>query len=221
MKIAAGRHGTAVAGTRAMRKQATASAQPRMTTRELRGESWDGFPALAFGCTRKPTDAPSVSEALTFLVSVVPTRRIAPFAFRAVFAVARFLLGSARVGEEVGWGFARVGVVGVAMRDVGRGVVLFGAGVDRVCGGDFRGGGLLAAGGGEGAGTGAGSVGVDTVVGSGSSARAALEAKRPNATPVARIKRSGSRDRDALNECIASSDKPSGPPLQRPTSGGL
>jgi hypothetical protein len=57
MKIFTGRHGTAVAGIRAMRRHVHASAHPKMTKRELTS---NGFPDFAFGCVRNPTDAPSV-----------------------------------------------------------------------------------------------------------------------------------------------------------------
>jgi hypothetical protein len=73
---------------------------------------------------------------------------------------------------------------------------------------DRRGAGFCRGGGGAGAGTGVGSVGVDTVVTGGSSARAALEAKMPNTTPPARIKRnSGSRARHPVNERIVNDNR--------------
>jgi hypothetical protein len=131
---------------------------------------------------------------------------LAGFAFRwTFFAVLWGLLGSAWVGGDttVGWVY-----VGVATCDVVRCVVVFfDGGVDRRGGFDFRGGGVLVGGGvtGAGAGTGVGSVGVGTVVGGGSSARAAFEAKRPNAPAVARAtSRSGNRDRHPLSERISS-----------------
>jgi hypothetical protein len=111
----------------------------------------------------------------------------------------------------VGAGWAGVEATGVTLtgaRGVFRGVLF---GVGDLCGG------FTTRGAGAGAGTGAGTVGVDTVVGGGSSARPALEVERANAPPARSSRRIGSADRHPQKGPFASCNS-SSPPLRRPQS---
>jgi hypothetical protein len=104
-----------------------------------------------------------------------------------------------------GWvGVEATGATLTVARGVFRGV-LFGVG-------DLRGG-FTTRGAGAGAGTGAGTVGVDTVVGGGSSARPALEVERANAPPARSRRRKGSANRHPQKGPLTSCNS-SSPPLQ-------
>jgi hypothetical protein len=104
-----GRHGTAVAGIRAMRRHVHASVQPRMTKRAPRSS---GLPDLAFVCVRNPTGAPKVWRTFLGVAGAFRSRPIAGFA--------RARLGRAGVGlgttAGVAWaGVGTAGGVGVAI----------------------------------------------------------------------------------------------------------
>src|SRR3981081_4187723 len=152
---------------------------------------------------RNPTDAPSVWPVGAIAAGVLCLGLSAALVFRWVaFGLARACCGTTGVGgDSVAWGGVRVARPGAGVLDGGCAVVFLGAGNVYLAGGvGFLGGGVVA-GGLEGAGTGVGSVGVGTVVGGGSSARAALERKSPSAMAAAKNRsRSGDRDPHPLSE---------------------
>ena len=157
---------------------------------------------------RKLTDAPRVAWGV----------KLTAGAFRGCRAGAlRWTLWARIFGTWVGCdttlgadcaGVEAPGGAGVDARGFFRAVV-FGVG-------NVRGGCTLR--GGAGAGTGAGTVGVDTVVGGGSSARPVLEVARANAPPARSSTRRGSADRHPQKGPLASCNS-SSPPLRRPQSG--
>src|SRR5580765_251103 len=205
LKVATWCHGSALAGIKANEKQAVAIAKPRMSTRELTSNELVDFgPAWL----RKLRDAPSVPCGLNLTGGAVSGCRAAAFRWTLwarILAFFGWTLTGCNTTLGAAAGVEATGAALIGARGVFR-AVLFGVG-------NFRGGRTL--GDGSGAGTGAGSVGVDTVVGGGSSARPALEVERANAPPARSSARSGSADRHPqkghFNTC-----NPSSPPLRDP-----